>query len=377
MSRSVLVVAGEISGDMHAAKLVHAARARDPSLRFYGIGGDFLRAEGVEILYDVKDMAVLGLWEVLKRYLFFHRVFHELLAIAKERKPDAVLLVDYPGFNLRFAKKAHEMGIKVVYYVCPQVWAWHRSRIPAMAKTIDRLLAIFPFEPDVFKGSGLRVDYVGHPLVEQARASMERPPEDLRWPGETRVALLPGSRRQELERILPSMWQAAGEIEKRLPSSGFLLAAASDEMEQLARDIITLVPGGPTRWRIVRGSTYEILKQARAAIVTSGTATLETALMNCPMIVVYRTAWATYHIGKHLVKVPHLGMVNLIAGRTLCPEFIQDAATPKAMADAMMPIIQDSPARRTMLEGLAEVRNALGEGGAAERAAAALFEELG
>jgi lipid-A-disaccharide synthase len=377
VSKAVLVVAGEISGDMHAAKLVHAARKLDPSVAFFGIGGDRLRAEGVEILYDVKDMAVLGLWEVLKRYLFFRRVFRDMLRIARERKPDAALLIDYPGFNLRFAKQAHAMGIKVVYYVCPQVWAWHRSRIPAMAKTIDRLLAIFPFEPEVFKGSGLRVDYVGHPLVEQARAAIARPAEALAWPGEDHVALLPGSRRQELERILPAMWQAAGEIEKSNARSGFLLAAASEEMEALARSIVGRTPGGPSRWRIVRGSTYEILKQARAAIVTSGTATLETALMNCPMIVVYRAAWMTYQIGRRLVHVPHLGMVNLIAGRELCPEFIQDAATPKAMAEALIPLIGDTPARETMLDGLAEIRASLGEGGAAERAAMALIEELG
>ena len=375
--KSVLIIAGEISGDMHAAALVAAARARDPSIRFFGIGGDRLRAQGVELLYEVKDMAVLGLWEVLKRYGFFKSVMQHMLRVAAERKPDAVLLVDYPGFNLRFAKAMKKAGIPVVYYVCPQVWAWHRSRIPAMARTINRLLAIFPFEPAVFEGTGLRVDYVGHPLIDDVRAFLASPPETLPWPGATPVALLPGSRRQEIERILPPMWQAAGEMQKRRPEIGFLLAAASPEIEALARSVIASTSGGPTRVDIVTGRTREILRQARCAMVASGTATVETALIHCPMIVVYRTVQFTYEVGKRLIRVPHLGMVNLIAGREVCPEFIQDAATPTAMADAMMPLCDESPRRSAMLHGLDDVVARLGQGGAAERAADALLDELG
>ena len=361
MSYSVLVIAGEISGDMHAARWVRELKARDPGLRFWGIGGDELRAEGMEILHDVREMAVLGLVEVLRRYSFFKRVFDEMLAYAEERRPDLVVLVDYPGFNLRFAEQAHRMNLNVVYYICPQVWAWHRSRIGKMAKIVDRLLVIFPFEVDVFRGTGLRVDFVGHPLVEATRQALEAPVTELPWQGEPRIALLPGSRRQEVERILPSMWQTAGQLEKRHPNASFLIAAPGEEIAELARAVIQRTSGGPSRSRVVVGRTREVLRQARAAMVASGTATVETALMGCPMIVVYKTSWITYGIGRMLIRVPFLGMVNLVAGRALCPEFIQGAAQPCRMAEAVDALLPEGAPRQTMLAGLAEVRGALSQ----------------
>lgn len=378
---SILIIAGEQSGDMHGAKVVRAVLARNPDVKFFGVGGDRMREAGVEILQDAKDMAVLGLVEVLKRYGFFREVFHRILDAAKTRRPDAVLLIDYPGFNLRFAERAHGLGLKVVYYVCPQVWAWHRSRIGKMAKIVDRLLVIFPFEVDVFAGTGLRTDFVGHPLVEATRKVREAADEPLPWTGSPRVALLPGSRRQELERILPSLLGAAARAAEKFPTACFLLAAASDEMAELARQIIEKESGHkapPTKLRIeiVKGATRQILKQADAAWVASGTATLETALMDCPMVVVYRTSRMTYEVGRRLIKVPHLGMVNLLAGRELCPELLQDAATPENLAAAISPLLSDTPERRAMKAGLAEVRAKLGNGGAAENVATALLEEL-
>lgn len=375
---SILIIAGEQSGDMHGAKVVRAVLARNPDVKFFGVGGERMREAGVEILQDAKDMAVLGLVEVLKRYGFFRRVFYRILEAATARKPDAVLLIDYPGFNLRFAAKVHKLGIKVVYYVCPQVWAWHRSRVGKMAKIVDRLLVIFPFEVDVFAGTDLRVDFVGHPLVEATSAVREAPDEPLPWSGSPRVALLPGSRRQELERILPSLLAAADRVKILLPDASFILAAASEEMAELAREIALRNARGTTaaRFEIVTGSTRQVLKQADAAWVASGTATLETALMDCPMVVVYRTARMTYEVGKRLIRVPHLGMVNLLAGRELCPELIQDAATPERLAAAIAPLLVDSPERRAMKQGLAGVRAKLGDGGAADRVADALLEEL-
>jgi lipid-A-disaccharide synthase len=373
---SILIIAGEQSGDMHGAKVVRAVLARNPDVKFFGVGGEKMREAGVEILQDAKDMAVLGLVEVLKRYGFFREVFHRILHAAKTRRPDAVLLIDYPGFNLRFAERAHSLGLKVIYYICPQVWAWHRSRIGKMAKIVDRLLVIFPFEVDVFAGTGLRTDFVGHPLVETTRKVREAADEPLPWTGSPRVALLPGSRRQELERILPSLLGAASRVAEKFPSASFILAAASDEMAELARAIITRQPTKAPRLEIVRGSTRQILKQADAAWVASGTATLETALMDCPMVVVYRTSRMTYEVGKRLIKVPFLGMVNLLAGRELCPELLQDAATPEKLAAAITPLLTDTPERRAMKDGLAEVRAKLGDGGAAENVATALLDEL-
>lgn len=372
---NLLVVAGEISGDMHAAGVIAAMKKAGRDVEVWGIGGDRLIAEGVEVRHHVRDMSVLGLVEVLKRYGFFRRVFHGMLREVDRRKPSTALLVDYPGFNLRLAAQLKKRGVRVVYYICPQVWAWHRSRIPKMAKIIDHLLVIFPFEVDVFAGTGLKVEFVGHPLVEEAARVFAGPEKNLPWPGALRVALLPGSRRQELERLLPAMLHAAARLEGERPEAGFMLAAASPEMKALAETIIANEPVKPRSLVLVEGATREILRQARAAWVASGTATLETALMECPMVVIYRTAALTYAIGKRLIKIPHIGMVNLLAGRELCPEIIQNAITPERLVDAIRPLLDDTAERAAMIDGLRAVKKSLGTGGAAERVARVLSDK--
>lgn len=373
---NLLVIAGELSGDMHAARVIEVLRRTRPDIDVWGIGGDGLAAEGVSLLQHVRDMSVLGLVEVLKRYGFFRRVFDQVLCEVDRRKPRAALLIDYPGFNLRLAAQLKKRGVRVIYYVCPQVWAWHRSRIPKMAKIIDRLLVIFPFEVEIFSRTGLDVHFVGHPLVEQAQAVFDLPHEELPWPGPLRVAMLPGSRRQELERLLPDMLAAAARLEREFPDAGFLLPAATPEMGKLAEVMIREAKEKPSRIIVVKGKTRAILRQARAAWVASGTATLETALMECPMVVVYRTATLTYLVGKQLVRVPHLGMVNLLAGKELCPELIQHAVTPDNLVRAITPLLGDTPERAVMVEGLLSVKKSLGSGGAAERVASVLDQEF-
>lgn len=373
---SVLVVAGEPSGDQHAARVVEAVHRRRPDVKFWGIGGTALRSAGMEILVDAREMAVLGLWEVLKRYAFFRKVFTDLRAAAAVRRPDLVLLVDYPGFNLRFAAAMKSLGIPVVYYICPQVWAWHRSRIDRMAKLLKRLLVIFPFEVKEFEKTGLRVEYVGHPLVDEAERERAASRDPLDWPGSPRIALLPGSRRQEIDRILPVMWQAAGRLQRALPEAGFILAAGTQELSEYAHARTVRTEGGPSRYAVTYARTRQVLAEATAALVKSGTSTIEAALMNCPMCVVYKTSPVTYAFGRRLIRVPYLGMVNLIAGREAFKEFIQHNATPQALAEGLMPLLSDTPERSAALAALEEVRQALGQGGAAERAAAALIEEL-
>ena len=372
----MLVIAGEISGDMHAAALVRALQRRQVDVECFGIGGDELRAAGMEIVHDVREMAVLGLTDVLRKYRFFHRVFNDTLALARARRPDVVLLVDYPGFNLRFAHRVHGLGLKVIYYICPQVWAWNRSRVPRMARVVDRLLAIFPFEQDVFKDTGLPVDFVGHPLVTAARAALAEPALELAWQGDPRVAILPGSRYHEVKRILPAMWSAAAMLERQFPGSGFIVAAPSEQVAQWIKQTLAGLGGGPSRWSVVTGQTRQVLHQARAAMVTSGTATIEAALMRCPMVVVYKTSWLTYGLGRLLIRVPFLGMVNIVAGEALCPEFIQHRATPRALAAGLEPVLRAGSARTRMLNGLDRVIGALGEPGAEERAAEIVLKEL-
>jgi lipid-A-disaccharide synthase len=227
--KSVMVIAGEISGDLHAAELVRAVKRREKAVEFFGVGGDELEKAGMEINVPARDMAVLGLSEVLRKYFFFRKTFRAMVALMRERKPDLVLLVDYPGFNLPFALEARKFGFKVVYYICPQVWAWNRRRIPALASSVSRLIAIFPFEPEVFKGTGLKVDFVGHPLVAAAAAARAAPEQSLPWNGAPPVAILPGSRKQEIDLILPVMLRAAILLRKKIPAAGFIIAAASPE----------------------------------------------------------------------------------------------------------------------------------------------------
>ena len=376
MSLRLLIVAGEASGDMHAAGLLKALRTQAGDIECYGIGGDALQAQGMTIVRHIREMAVMGLAELLPKLFFFRRVFNETIALAKERRPDAVILVDYPDFNLRLAARLHAAGIKVIYYISPQVWAWRRSRIPAMARTIDRLLVIFPFEPDTFKDTNLKVDYVGHPLLDETLLELARPVPELPWQGEPRIALLPGSRRQEVLSMLPVYLDAAEIIAKLRPGAGFIIASPSDEIADLARECLKRRRGALARCEVVGGHTRQVVRTARAAMVASGTATLETALMRCPMAIAYKVAPLTFLLLRQLVSVQHIGMVNILAGRTLCHEFIQSACRPSALADAVCRLLDDTPERTAMLDGFAEVASKLGDGGAHDRAAAKVLEEL-
>ncbi len=377
--RELMVIAGEVSGDMLAAGLVQALKRRDPALRFFGIGGDALRAEGMEILQDSADMAVVGFTEVITRLPFFIRVFHRLEAVAKVRRPAAVILVDYPGFNIRFAACARRLGIPVIYYVCPQVWAWHRGRIPLMARSVDRLLTLFPFEKDQLAGSGIAIDFVGHPLVAVAQAIRTAPPAPLPWPeGAPRLALLPGSRRGEIDRLLPVQLAAARLLNRSFPDLSCLIATPTETDAAAMRERLAHHAGPrPARLSVVGGQTREVLKQATAAAVASGTATVETALMRCPMVVVYRIAAVSYALAKLLVRVPHIGMVNLIAGRELCPELVQHALSAESLSAALQPLLAPTPERASMLNGLDEVISRLGGPGAEDRAAAIVLATLG
>lgn len=374
MSKSVMVVAGETSGDMHAARIIAAVHEHAPDMEFWGIGGDAMEERGVRLEEHVRDMDALGISEVLRKYFYFRKIFKRMLRLACERRPDAILLVDYPGFNLRLARALKRHGFTVVYYVCPQVWAWHSSRIEKMAKIIDKLLVIFPFEEELFRKTGMSVDFVGHPLVDTAQRLREGPQEDLPWKAGRRIALLPGSRRQEIERILPMMWATAALMERIDPETCFIVATPSREVSELLESLIAGLKDGPARYAVVEGKTRHVLWQARAAMVASGTATIEATLMRCPMLIVYAVARFTYWLGKRLIQVPHIGMVNIVAKRGLCPEFIQHEAVPERMAETLEEIARDGPAREEMLAGLEQVGEMLGVDDGIDKAAAAVIE---
>ncbi|MDF3128284.1 lipid-A-disaccharide synthase [Kiritimatiellaeota bacterium B1221] len=367
----ILIVAGELSGDAHAARIVKSLKKQIPDLKAWGFGGDHLAAEGMEIKEHIRDLSVMGIWEVLKRYGYFKKIFDGLLADIKVSKPDLVLLVDYPGFNLRLAAALKGSGIPVIQYICPQVWAWKKNRIPKMADVLDALICIFPFEPKVFEGVDLPVFYGGHPMVEETRHVVA----DAGWKTGTKLALVPGSRLQEIDRIFLPMLETAGLIQKLIPDVQIRVPAANENCEKRLREICQGQNHLPPI-EIVSGKMRELVKGADAALVTSGTATLETALLGTPMLILYKTSFLTYEIGKRVVQVPHIGMVNLVAEREICPEFIQHDADPVAMSEALFPLLSDTEARQKMLRGLEEVRDRLVPDKGGDAVAKILLDQL-
>ncbi len=372
MKKSILVVAGEVSGDLHASKVVRAVKQRSPEIVFWGIGGDDLRAAGIELLQHTDQMSVMGIVEVLKHYRFFKGVMKQVLSEVDRRKPDAALLVDYPGFNLRLAAELKKRGVKVYYYISPKVWAWNKKRIPKMAKVIDRLMVVFPFEVDVFRGTGLQVDFVGNPLVAQIDEFLAGEHKELPWQSERKVALLPGSRKQEIERILPTMLLAAKKLETQFPDVSFMIATPNERIEGIVNGQVSLYVDKPARLDVICGNARELMRQAEAAIVTSGTATLEAALVGTPHVLVYKTSSFTYWFARTVLTIKHIGLVNIVAGRTVCPEILQHEASPERLCEETTKLMSETPERKAMLEGYAEVRQLLGAKKAAENAATIL-----
>lgn len=372
--KRIYFVAGEASGDTHGAALMSALRDAQPALEFLGRGGPRMRDLAGPAFTDWSESSsVLGLWEVLKDYSYFRGELHATIADVAAQTPDAVVLIDYPGFNLRLARalRAALPRLKIIFYISPQVWAWNRRRIPQMARYLDLMLCIFPFEADLYNTSGLRTVFVGHPMLETLA---ERRTSELRNPN--LVGLFPGSRMREITKILPIMFSAARELLSRRPATRFEIAAASPA---LAQEITRLVETSELRDDVVRVSTGQAsatMQRAQAGIVASGTATLEAAFFRLPFVLVYRVAWPTYLAARVVVKVKHLGMPNVLAGREIAPEFIQHQADPQKIADAVMPLMNDAEARNLMIAEFDKVVSALGDTGASKSAAAAVLQEI-
>ncbi len=375
MKKNLLVIAGEDSGDMHAADVICALKEKRSDLSVWGIGGEKLRAEGVETLHDTQEMDVLGFAEVFAKYSFFKSVFNEVLAEVDKRKPAAALLIDYPGFNLRLAKELKKRGVKVLYYVCPQVWAWNRGRIPKMAKIIDRLMVIFPFEVEVFKDVDLKVDFVGHPMVDELRAFRDAELESLPWTAEKKIALLPGSRKQEIRYILSPLLEAAQLMDQSRSDLSFMIPVPEHRVA-MVEEILQKAKKSPRNVSVVVGKSREVLKQADAAFVASGTATLEAALLGCPTVLVYKTSGFNYAIGKMLIKIPWLGIANVISGKEIMPERVQQRMRPIELAATLDPLMNDTPARATMLENFQTLEKELGAGSPAARIAQIINTEI-
>lgn len=374
--RKVLIVAGEASGDLHGANLVHALRRLDPLLRFYGIGGKNLQEAGVDLVARSSEMAVVGLTEVSSKLGFILSVFFRLKKSLREEKPDLVILIDYPDFNLPLARAAKKRGVKVFYYISPQVWAWRKGRVQSIRKHVDRMAVIFPFEKSFYEEAGVQVSFVGHPLLDSAKRTCSREEARLKFGLDadgTTVAILPGSREGEVTRLLPVMLKAAERLQRTFPRIQFVLPLA----DTLDADLVEGIAAAHTvKIHIIKDSIYDVLGMSDAAMVTSGTATVETALMETPMVVVYKVSGFTYLVGRLLVDVKNIAMANIIAGKTIATELIQGDATPERIAKEVAEILGNDIKRETMIRELKQVRERLGSPGGAERAAKLAYQLL-
>ena len=373
-SKTIYFVAGEASADNHGAALMRSLREFDTNLNFIGRGGPQMQAiSGEQFKNWIDDAAVLGLWEVIKKYGYFRRQFRETLDEIEKNKPDAVLLIDYPGFNLRLARALRNRSLnrKIIYYISPQVWAWNRGRIKKMARFLDLMLCIFPFEADLYNKSGLRTVFVGHPMVDRLRGrkiDIKRDPN--------LIGLFPGSRMREVIKNFPIILGAARELLRARPALRFEIAAASDALAAEISDRLIDAHLKEGLFRVVTSETAVTMQRASAGIVASGSATLEAAYFRMPFVLVYKVAWPTYLAARLVVNVEYLGMPNLLAEKEVVPEFIQHRAKPDLIAKAVLQLMYDSAARDRMIREFDRIVAKLGEGGASEKAARAILEEL-
>ena len=365
MSRKIYIVAGEVSGDNHGSGLIRAIRSHDKSAQFSGVGGPSMEKISKSIRNWTDDSAVVGFWEVIKKYRFFKEVFDQVLDEIESIVPDTVVLVDYPGFNLRLAEAIKKRGIqtKIVYYISPQVWAWKRGRVTRMAKVIDLMLCLFPFEVSFYERSGLEAQFVGHPLSE----ALEKFRSDSKRDNEL-IALLPGSRDREVEKIFPLLLGAASEIKKIMPKMRFAASAANRACEEKMKDMVQS-SGVPCKVSV--GKSHELMSVSCCGAVASGTATLEAAFLGLPYCLVYKVSAFTYYLAKGLIAVNFLGMANILAGRELVRELIQYDASPGKIASEILRLIGSKEERELLSRELKEITEPLAEVGAYDRAAIA------
>jgi len=361
-------VTGEVSGDIYGGLLAGEILKLDPAIRITGVGGERMRAAGVSTFLDSNDLSVVGFWEALIRLGRLHKVLRTIKRHINREKPDLVVFIDYPGMNLRLAKYAKKQGIRVMYYVSPQVWAWGRNRIGIIKENVDKMVVILPFEVEFYKTEGVDVSYVGHPLIDIVKPQITRESflETMGFSGNGRlVTLMPGSRAQEIRNHMAPLIETARHLRDRFPDLRFVVVSLA-----AFREIVTAkAESSGLDIAVTSSYGYEALKYSDLAIACSGTATLEAALLATPMIVIYKLALFSWALCKLIVKVPYISLVNLIAGGQVVPEFIQSAVDPRMLALEAGNILTDDAKRARMIEKLAEVRDKLGSGGASARAA--------
>ncbi len=372
--KKVLIIAGEASGDLHGANLVREVKKHHPSVAFFGVGSCLMKEAGVELLADASEISVVGATEVLTHLRPICRVFNRLKRFLYEDRPDLLILIDFPDFNILLGKQARKFGIQVLYYISPQVWAWRRGRIKKIARLVKAMIVVFPFEVELYKHAGVDVRFVGHPLTDTVQSRYNQAEAKAQFGLDLKkrtVALLPGSRSKEIARMLPDMLRASEILLRRFPDIQFILPVAPT----LSRELISsFIRQHPVPVTVTEGRAYDVLRASDVALVTSGTATLETALMAVPMVIVYRLSTLSYFIARMIIDVDHIGLVNIVAGKRVVPELVQREATPENMADGVTKLISDPAYYGQVKTELTGVRSQLGEQGANARVASVALE---
>lgn len=379
-NKNIFIIAGEASGDLHGAHLVNALKKIDSNLNFNGAGGHLMKKAGVNLYYNLADISVVGFWEVIKNLKKFKAVFKLLCKKLDELNPDAVILIDYPGFNLRFAEEVKKRNVKLIYYISPQVWAWGKKRIELIKKCVDKMLVIFKFEEELYKSCGVNATFIGHPLLDIVKPSSEKAKIfkelDLS-PEKKTIALLPGSRESEVKRHLPLMLETAKIIQEKLPQAQFILSRFPTLCKNLFHSYITHYTCLADRQALnikQLDNSYDCISAADFVLVASGTATLETAILEKPMAIIYKTSFLTWLIAKSQIKIPYIGLVNVVLGKKAVPEFIQYGTRPKEIAKATIDLLNDQKKLDDIKNSFLELKEILGKGGASENAARIILE---
>jgi lipid-A-disaccharide synthase len=368
-SKKILLVAGEVSGDLHGSHLVEAIQRIEPEVQFSGVGGEGLERRGVKLLYSAHSLSVVGITEVFVKLRTILKALRGLKRSLEREKPDLVILIDFPEFNLRLAKIAHRRGIPILYYISPQVWAWRPKRIRLIAQLVRKMVVLFPFEVPLYEAAGVDVEWVGHPLLDIVKPTLPKEKAFQQFglnPKQRTIGLLPGSRSHEVERLLPPLLASAHLLQKEIPNLQFVIPLApglpktilSSRMKNISVPV-----------KVVEGFTYDVMNLSDLLITASGTATLEGAILGKPMIIIYKVSFPSYWIGRALIRVDHIGLVNLVAEKEIAPELIQKDVHPQRIADEALRILRDPILSRKMSESMGEVCQKLGKPGAAQRAA--------
>ncbi|MEJ5261465.1 MAG: lipid-A-disaccharide synthase [Ignavibacterium sp.] len=373
MTKSVLIIAGEASGDLHGAALIRELKKLDSELNFYGIGGNKMKSSGMELIYHSDRMSFLGFVEVVKHLPFISKVQKELLEEVKLRKTKSAILIDYPGFNISIAKKLKKLGVEIYYYISPQVWAWGKGRVKKIKKLVRKMFVVFPFEEKFYKEKGVDAEFVGHPLIRELSEYNFLTKNDLikKFGLESDkeiLLLLPGSRKHEVTDIFPEMYRAAKMISAKF-NFQIVVACASSVDESLLKEVVK-----ENDYKIISGYTYDLMKHSKFGIIKSGTSTLEAGLLNLPMIIVYKASSLTYFIGRTLVKLDNIGIVNILLGKTLLPELIQNDVNAEKIFSEVEKILTDDEKYNSIKSELNKLYEILGNKNAAENAAQQIYK---